>query len=432
MSSVPLDPPAGDDWSALRDDHGNPRKKRPKTNAATGASAAGIRALSAQLVAFYFRAPVKAFFRARVDYMAYARAVNPWITENASWSWRTTTPGLLVHAVKHHGWSFIPNQVLPPLLANVSVGAVLYTAYLQTLGALHEPASRTTKRVYPPVPVAATLTAGFAAGAIQSIVAAPLDALQVRFKTSDMLEGKYKDMWHYARAKLHSIGLRGVFAGWTLTFVKDSVGSALFFSAFETVKSQGYYGFLRHHYGGSNQVRSSSSPAPLESDTIIIPHYAFEPAFLLLAGASATIAQQLLAYPLSTIQSVHYQRLEAIDYATSLRHQGSHHHHHHACPPSQPSPARAALRTYYHAYLATAAQCTTQARRAGGWRAWLYRGFLGGTARQVPSTSAGLIAFELVRRKYAVDVGGEGDASEDGGARRILLDVGGGREVILV
>lgn len=40
-----------------------------KNNAATGASAAGIRALSAQFVAFYFRAPVKAFFRTRVDYM---------------------------------------------------------------------------------------------------------------------------------------------------------------------------------------------------------------------------------------------------------------------------------------------------------------------------------------------------------------------------
>jgi hypothetical protein len=40
-----------------------------KSNAATGASAAGIRALSAQFVAFYFRAPVKAFFRTRVDYM---------------------------------------------------------------------------------------------------------------------------------------------------------------------------------------------------------------------------------------------------------------------------------------------------------------------------------------------------------------------------
>lgn len=43
--------------------------KEPRTNAATGASAAGVRAFTAQAVAFYFRAPVKAFFRTRVDYL---------------------------------------------------------------------------------------------------------------------------------------------------------------------------------------------------------------------------------------------------------------------------------------------------------------------------------------------------------------------------
>ena len=38
-----------------------------KGNAATGASAAGARALGSQMIAFYFRAPAKAFFRTRVD-----------------------------------------------------------------------------------------------------------------------------------------------------------------------------------------------------------------------------------------------------------------------------------------------------------------------------------------------------------------------------
>jgi len=96
-----------------------PRKqpRKPRNDAATGVSAAGVRALSAQFVAFYFRAPIKAFFRARVDYMALARAVNPRVAEG-KWSIHTTTPGLLIHAVKTYGWQFIPNQVLPPLMAN--------------------------------------------------------------------------------------------------------------------------------------------------------------------------------------------------------------------------------------------------------------------------------------------------------------------------
>lgn len=42
-------------------------KRRDRSNATTGASAAGARALATQAVAFYFRAPVKAFFRTRVE-----------------------------------------------------------------------------------------------------------------------------------------------------------------------------------------------------------------------------------------------------------------------------------------------------------------------------------------------------------------------------
>ena len=47
----------------------DPPRKDTRSNAATGASAAGVRAFTAQAVAFYFRAPVKAFFRTRVDYL---------------------------------------------------------------------------------------------------------------------------------------------------------------------------------------------------------------------------------------------------------------------------------------------------------------------------------------------------------------------------
>lgn len=43
------------------------KRQGPRSQAATGASAAGTRAVSAQLIAFYFRAPVKAFFRTRVE-----------------------------------------------------------------------------------------------------------------------------------------------------------------------------------------------------------------------------------------------------------------------------------------------------------------------------------------------------------------------------
>ena len=70
--------------------------KRPeRRDAATGVSAAGARAIAVRAMSFYFRAPVKAFFRTRVDYMAFARAINPQLKAKEAWSWKTTTPGVL-------------------------------------------------------------------------------------------------------------------------------------------------------------------------------------------------------------------------------------------------------------------------------------------------------------------------------------------------
>ena len=367
-------------------------RKKPKNNAATGASAAGTRAVTAQVIAFYFRAPAKAFFRTRIDYMAYARAINPRVQRNEGWSWRTSTPGLLAHAIKKHGWSFIPNQFLPPLMANLSVGAVLYTTYLQSLGAIHEPASHSSKRVYPPPPLNATFTAGFLAGSVQSIVAAPLDALQVRFSTREMLEGHYKSMWQYASDKLRDIGIRGIFAGWTLSFAKDSLGYGVFFSTFELVKAQGYYAFVKRFYdfegdssalrAGADKIDSSRGDRPA-----IKPHYLVEPSFLLLAGVAASLAQQAVQYPITEIQNVHFERLESLDYQCRLQKRRID-----------------VFRLYWSAYEKTFRQCRFQARRVGGFAKWLYKGFWTNSIRQIPSTSAGLIVFEIVRRKYGIDV----------------------------
>lgn len=54
---------------SLRDGLDTTPRKKKKKDAATGAYAAGVRALSARVLTFYFRAPVKAFFRARVEWV---------------------------------------------------------------------------------------------------------------------------------------------------------------------------------------------------------------------------------------------------------------------------------------------------------------------------------------------------------------------------
>ncbi|OJJ30740.1 hypothetical protein ASPWEDRAFT_73103 [Aspergillus wentii DTO 134E9] len=275
---------------------------------------------------------------------------------------------------------------MPPLLANAGIGAVLYTSYLQVLGALHEPMSRGVRRIYPPAPPSDTFVAGFAAGTIQSIVAAPLDALQIRLRANDMLDGQYRHMWHYGQHKLKQIGIRGIFAGWSLSFLRDSLGYAIFFSSFEYIKSQAYYSFITGYYGslGAHNVdKMQPSGSSDRGVPLIKPHYALEPCFLMMAGVAASIAQQAIQHPLSVIQTLHFGRLEYLDRQASL-------------DPSR----KQMLRLYYSAYRETYKRCKRKAVRAGGWGRWLFRGFLSNAVRQVPSTSTGLVIFELLARIF--------------------------------
>lgn len=411
-----------------------------RSNAATAATAAGVRAFTAQAIAFYFRAPVKAFFRTRVDYLAYARNLQqqnhsylPHLAggngingdgkavKQTWWQWvrsigRRSTPGVLAHAVKYYGWRIIPDQVLPPLFANVGVGAVLYTSYLQILGHLHEDSGKASKRVYPPPSLGETFTAGILAGSLQSVVAAPLDAIQVRFERGGKgpeiindAKGRPQSMWSFSYAKLREIGMRGIFAGWGLSFAKDSLGSGIFFSTFEYVKAQSYYSFVAWYYGelsddvvnNLSRRRPSDEAHPLKT---IQPHYAIEPGFLLLAGIGASVAQQLVIHPLTHIQMEHWEHLEYLDAQSRKirKYQDSK-------APKKELRWRM-FRAYYHAYQETLQKCLSDSKAQEGnglnaLRRWLFKGFWWSTLRQVPSTSAGLVIFELVRRKYGL--GGE-------------------------
>jgi len=203
-----------------------------------------------------------------------------------------------------------------------------------------------------------------------------------------MLEGRYKSMVHYAQDKLRQIGLRGVFAGWGVSFLRDSFGSGAFFASFELIKSQAYYNFATWYYGNVDEafVEMHGSMPDENRHPTIRPHYMLEPAFILGAGVTASVAQQSIQYPLSRVQDVHYARLESLDHAAKLD-----------------SPRSQLMRLYYNAYQETLNQCHRLAKRAGGWRRWLYQGFLLNTIRQIPSTSAGLVVFEVVRRRYATD-----------------------------
>lgn len=115
--------------------------------------------------------------------------------------------------------------------------------------------------------------------------------------------------------KTKDIGPRGVFAGWSLSFIRDSFGFGAFFAAFEFVKGQCFYSFVSTVYGFYDRLTlKRRKDLDVEIDQKgrpeIKPHYLIEPAFLLMAGVAASVSQSVIQHPITRIQELHYQRLE--------------------------------------------------------------------------------------------------------------------------
>ena len=224
-----------------------------------------MRALIYQLQSIYLRTPIKLFRPSRFDYLAYVRALanKHDNIENKPYRFMThSSLGMVINVVRKQGWKFIPDQILPPLIANSATGVILYATYLTTLDyytkqheknkvELHTTTSgggggtaTTTTTIsranfnwYAPID---TWRAGFVAGAVQSLAAAPVDAIYTRLTVAEMLEGSHENLWVFGFNKLREIGLIGVFAGYGFSLVKESFGFAFYFLTFEIIKTQGY------------------------------------------------------------------------------------------------------------------------------------------------------------------------------------------------
>ncbi|KAG0168154.1 hypothetical protein DFQ28_005444 [Apophysomyces sp. BC1034] len=313
-----------------------------------------------------------------------ARALMPVDKESSKrFSFRYTSIGMITHAVKTKGWNFIPRHILPPLIANTVIGTVLYTTYIASLPMFHAPCAFSLHRPFPPPPFSSVFLAGCLAGAAQSIVAAPLDSLKVRFEVSDLLEGKHSSMYQFAKSTLKELGIASAYRGFTLTLMRDSLSCGLFFATFEWVKQQGYYYFVDEMYGfrvNSHRTVNELEDGWDESDIVdkpVRPPLILTPAFVILAGAAAAVAYQLIEHPLSKIHSIFYIEEGQSEFTNK----------------SSREPVRALYaRTWY--------QCKLQVRLNGGsWRKFLYHEFGSTVVKVVPATSIGFLVFELVKRE---------------------------------
>ncbi|KAK9384561.1 mitochondrial carrier domain-containing protein [Lipomyces mesembrius] len=400
------------------------RPPQRKSNQYVGAATAGTRALLSQMVAFYVRVPIKLFRPTRVDYLLVPRAINPAVAASLPWKFHThSSIALLTHAVKEHGWSFIPNQVLLPLIANSAVGIFLYTTYLTALPHFSEHKVQINNVFSSQVPdiltPRQTFLAGFIAGGAQSLAAAPVDAIFTRFSVNELLENpesgelRHKSLWRYSIEKLKAIGVRGVFAGYTLSFTKEALGFACFFSTFESVKQWSYARVVRDYGAPIPKYVDAAAKLPAGSkqnqhSTIRErPSAALYPATILGAGAAATIALQIVQYPLSRLQNIHLTILESIDFNMIYLHEREQQKGE-ATVPYTRTARRELLRTYINAYQ----QMFQQVRKLKNvgkqksWLRWLYKGFVRNTLTVVPSSSVGLFVFEIMRIRYMEELEG--------------------------
>ncbi|KAI9253817.1 mitochondrial carrier domain-containing protein [Phascolomyces articulosus] len=377
------------------------KRQKAKEVTSVGGSTAIARTLMMQGLYLFYRTPVKLFRPLRIDYLMMARALLPPVDEASSkrFSFRYTSIGMISHAVKTQGWNFIPRHILPPLLANTVVGTVLYTTYIATLPMFHPASSFQLHRPFPPPPYSSVFMAGCLAGAMQSIVAAPLDSVKIRFEVSDLLEGKHRSMYQFAKSTLKELGIASAYRGFSLTLMRDSLSCGLFFATFEWVKQQGYYYFLDEMYGlqvdsrkmlhqleGLHRYRTDEldnnyadvpETGEPKSASKERPPLMLEPLFVILAGAAAAVAYQIIEHPLSKIHSIFYIEEGQSEFTNKEKRE----------------PVK-------ELYRRTWDQCKLQVRMHGGsWRKFMYQEFGSTVIKVVPATSIGFLVFELVKRE---------------------------------
>lgn len=361
------------------------------------ASSASIRAIILQLTSIYIRTPAKLFRPARFDYLTVSRMLLA--NELAGKPYHIFThssPALLYESVRRLGWKFIPNQVIPPIVANCGIGVILYSTYLTFLQyfTMNRGWKWTINGINPGesswytwmLSFYDSFRAGFIAGAVSSIAASPVDALYSRSNYAELVDSDVKNdgLYKYAWKKLKDIGIFGIFAGFWLNLIKESVGFGLYFSVFEVVKSKGYTS-VKSVIDWFDNIRGIET-SDLENRRSA---KALQLTFILFAGASAASALIAVQYPFNKIQKIHLARLEALDIFNE----------------ANKIQTSKWFKLYYNSYKQSFDILVSRKLKSGlSWPNFMYKGFTRYTLTSIPATSIGLLVFEITRQKLTIDL----------------------------
>lgn len=342
-------------------------------DSAIGIITAVGRSAAYRFTSFYLRTPIKLFRPPRFDIYHYVRetGINTPIQNQKKKFYHKSSLYILKQALHRYGWKIIPQIIVPPIFVNSLSGIVLYSTYIYSLP--EKPHKDISWREY--------FTTGSIAGLAQAIVTTPIDAIYVRSHTHDLLDHEHfngkptrvTNLWVYGWNKWKQLGVIGCYGGFNLTLLKETLGFGCYFSIFEMLRLN-----LLHKYDLDNQ----SNRKKKVSTSVIT----------LVSGVTAAFTLQCIQYPISNLQRIHYQRLEILDLLT--------------LPESSANNSYRQLLTlshvYWHSYINTIKYVYKKYGSASQWDmlTWSYKGFIRNTLAIIPSTTAGLMVLDYMRRKF--------------------------------
>lgn len=353
------------------------------------------------MTSVYIRTPAKLFRPARFDYMTMSRLLLAPDLAGKPYNILThSSPALLYESVRRHGWQFIPNQVLPPMVANAAVGVILYSTYLIAMqyfsenrgwkwtigGAVGKGADSWYSWVFS---LYDSFRAGFIAGGVSSIAASPIDALYSRSNYAELVDSDVRNqgLYKYAWKKLKSIGVVGIFAGFWLNLMKESLGFGTYFALFEVIKSKGYKSTTKV-LDWWDRVRGRENTGSHDASQRNGGR-ALQLTFVLFAGATAASGLIAVQYPFSKVQKVHLARLEALDIFNE----------------TNKVERSKWFKLYYNSYKQTWDILVARKLKSRlTWPAFMYKGFTRYTLTNIPATSVGLLVFEITRQNLSLDI----------------------------
>ncbi|EDO16051.1 hypothetical protein Kpol_1067p23 [Vanderwaltozyma polyspora DSM 70294] len=388
-----------------------------------GALTAGGRSMVYQITSFYLRTPVKLFKPARFEYHHYLKTIlNGEKTDKPQYPKQrykslvqNSSIGILTQALNKYGWKVIPDRVLPPLLINSATGVILYSTYLNTLSYLSsvEPSKDVEQISHNTINIFAS---GWLAGAAQALVSTPFDAIYTRSTTAEIFESvhKYKNLWNFGLEKLKEIGLVGCYSGFTLALIKESLSYAIYFTTFEVMKGnicQRFVVFLENYRGFKsklNNLISFKDDTCIDQNTLVSDREKkwISRAFIFAGGVTAAFFLQVIQYPLTKIQKIHFSRLEAFDiYNKSLlKNPNSFENYFQKSTNSlirgnknTKLPHLPPFRIYLNSYIDTLLHIHFIHKNTNDLVRWLYKGFTRKTLAVIPGTTAGLLLLDYMK-----------------------------------